>query len=160
MFLDSKEIFSQFKNMKIFSFYFLPLFFIISLWSAPKSFQGTYTSIKDPQIPEDFKFQGEYSNNNFGAQVIGLDKGAFHVVLYKGGLPGAGWDGENRSLLDGKLIGSEVKLTPAIGKRKYLAQSADQFSATREFPPKVICPITDQYNQVNYSSKRMKKVMS
>ena len=136
MFLDLKEIFSQFKNMKIFSFYFLPLFSIISLWSAPKSFQGTYTSIKDPQIPEDFKFQGEYSNNNFGAQVIGLDKGAFHVVLYKGGLPGVGWDGENRSLLDGKLIGSEVKLTPAIGKRKYLAQSADQFSATREFPPK------------------------
>ena len=107
----------------------------LNLLSAAKGFAGTYTSKEDPQLPEDFKFQGEYSNDNMGAQVIGLDKGAFHVVLYSGGLPGAGWDGKNRSLLHGSLSGKHVKLSPAMGKRKYLAGPADQFSATRQFPP-------------------------
>jgi hypothetical protein len=59
-------------------------------------------------MPEDFHFQGEYQSSKMGAQVISLDKGAFHVVLYPGGLPGAGWDGKNKSLLHGNLHGKKV----------------------------------------------------
>ena len=121
--------------MKLFALILLFISLFFNLLSAAKGFAGTYTSSKDPHLPEDFKFQGEYSNNIMGAQVIGLDQGAFQVVLYPGGLPGAGWDGKNRSLLQGNLNGKQVKLSPASGNRKYLAGPAEQFSATRQFPP-------------------------
>ncbi len=52
----------------------------------------------------DFRVQGEYrgavrSNQNetsVGAQVIARGKGSFRLVLYPGGLPGAGWNGRDR----------------------------------------------------------------
>ena len=114
------------------------LLIVLSLshaFSASKGFEGTYTSAQDSKLPKDFKYQGEYTTHNMGAQVISLGKGNFQVIVYLGGLPGKGWDGNNRSLIDGKLIGEKVKLTPATGNRKYLATPADQFSATRKFPP-------------------------
>ena len=115
---------------------FLPFYLTFyDTYGVTKSFAGTFTSKLDPRLPEDFKFQGEYASDGMGAQVISLDKGAFQVVIYQGGLPGAGWDGENRSLLDGTLSKTEVILSPASGKRKYIAGSADQFSATLQFPP-------------------------
>ncbi len=103
--------------------------------ASPKVFSGTYVDANDPNIPADFAYQGEYAGSGMGAQVIALDKGAFQVVLFPGGLPGAGWDGKNRSLLNGKLEGKKVALSPAKGNRKYLAGSPDAFSATRKFPP-------------------------
>ncbi len=121
--------------MKLYALALIFIFPISNLFGATQGFAGTFTSKKDPQLPVDFKYQGEYSNNNLGAQVIALGKGAFHVVLYPGGLPGAGWDGKNRSLLHGNLNSRQVKLIPASGNRKYLAGPADQFSATRKFPP-------------------------
>ena len=83
--------------MKLFALILLFISLFFNLLSAAKGFAGTYTSSKDPHLPEDFKFQGEYSNNIMGAQVIGLDQGAFQVVLYPGGLPGAGWDGKTEA---------------------------------------------------------------
>ena len=71
----------------------------LSLGSAKKNFKGTFVDPKDPSLPIDFKFQGEYVGSGTGAQVIALDKGAFHLVLYQGGLPGAGWDGKNKASL-------------------------------------------------------------
>jgi hypothetical protein len=121
--------------MKILTLHFLPVFVYISLLSATKNFAGTFTSSDDPEIPDDFSYQGEYQSSKIGAQVISLDKGDFHVIVYPGGLPGAGWDGKHKSLLHGKLKGKQVKLKAATGKRKYLGGSADQFSATRQFPP-------------------------
>ena len=121
--------------MKIHTLHFLSVFAYISLLSAPKNFAGTFTSSDDPQIPDDFNYQGEYQSSKIGAQVISLDKGDFHVIVYPGGLPGAGWDGKHKSLLHGKLKGKSVELKAATGKRKYLGGSADQFSATRQFPP-------------------------
>ena len=121
--------------MKIHTLHFLSVFAYINLLSAPKNFAGTFTSSDDPQIPDDFNYQGEYQSSKIGAQVISLDKGDFHVIVYPGGLPGAGWDGKHKSLLNGKLKGKKVELTPASGQRKYLAGPAEQFSATRQFPP-------------------------
>ena len=103
--------------------------------AAPRKFTGTFTDSADPKIPADFKYQGEYAGDKLGAQVIALDKGAFQAVIYPGGLPGAGWDGKNKILLDGKLEGNSVILRPAKGKKRYLGGSPSDFSATRKFPP-------------------------
>jgi hypothetical protein len=94
-----------------------------------------WTDADDPTMPADFRFQGEYVRKNVGCQVIALGNGAFQAVLYKNGLPGAGWDGKNKHLMDGKLEGDKVVFVPATGKRKYLAQSPLEFSATAKFPP-------------------------
>jgi hypothetical protein len=80
---------------------------------------GRWIDPADPTIPVDFKYQGEYvgsleNGGKSGCQVVALGSGIFQAVIYTGGLPGAGWDGKSRSLMDGKLIGKEVIFTPAI----------------------------------------------
>ncbi|MEO1845488.1 MAG: DUF1080 domain-containing protein [Akkermansiaceae bacterium] len=99
------------------------------------AFAQLWTDPKDEKLPPDFKIQGEYVGKNVGAQVIALGKGEFQAVLYPGGLPGAGWDGKNKILMDGKLDGSKATFVPAEGKKKYMAQSGAEFSATSKFPP-------------------------
>ena len=98
-----------------------------------------WTAAADPSLPIDFKFQGEYlvkgKNDQVGCQVIALGNGAFQAVLCKGGLPGMGWDGKSKALMDGKLEGDKVVFVPTTGKRKYLGQAPSEFSATSKFPP-------------------------
>jgi len=107
---------------------------------AQNKTKGVWTDPADASLPADFKIQGEYtgagaSGDKLGCQVIALGNGAFQAVLLPGGLPGDGWDGKNKILLDGKLEGDKAVFTPAAGKRKYLAQAASEFSATSKFPP-------------------------
>ncbi len=94
-----------------------------------------WTDPSDPTLPVDFKYQGEYVGKGIACQVIALGNGAFQAVVELGGLPGAGWDGKNKLLLDGKLEGDTVVYALAKGKRNYLAKSPLEFSATAKFPP-------------------------
>src|SRR5262249_15690734 len=102
-----------------------------------KKDKEVWTDAEDPTLPADFTFQGEYvgtiSGNKAGCQVMALGKGRFQAVIYPGGLPGDGWDGKNKALMDGKLSGEKVSFEPATGKKKYLAQKPEEFSATSKF---------------------------
>lgn len=102
-----------------------------------KRFKDVWTDANDPTLPADFKYQGEYVGEGIGAQVIALGKGHFQAVLLPGGLPGAGWDGKHKSLMDGTLEGDTVtfKPVPAKGRKRYLGQKPEEFSATSKNPP-------------------------
>jgi hypothetical protein len=102
--------------------------------------KGVWTDPKDSTLPADFKIQGEYAGaikggDKLGCQVIALGNGTFQAVVLPGGLPGAGWDEKNKILMDGKLDGDKAAFKPTTGKRQYLAQGPDVFSATSKFPP-------------------------
>lgn len=51
-----------------------------------------YATPGEAKANPDFAVQGEYEANQRGLQVIALGEGLFEVVLYEGGLPGAGWN--------------------------------------------------------------------
>ncbi|MFQ5734874.1 MAG: DUF1080 domain-containing protein [Planctomycetaceae bacterium] len=71
----------------------------------------------------DFKFQGEYvgqlggedDKQKWGLQVIARGDGTFDAVAYGGGLPGAGWNGEDKITAAGKREGKTVTLTSDRG---------------------------------------------
>src|SRR5207248_9184938 len=105
------------------------------LAAADPKDKGVWIDPHDPTLPVDFKIQGEYAGHHMGAQVIALGKGTFQAVVLPGGLPGAGWDGKHKSLMDGKLDGLNADFHAASGEKKYLAQAPESFSATSKFPP-------------------------
>jgi len=125
------------------------LFISLGLFTAVQAKDWRWIDTADSTIPVDFKYQGEYigtleSEGKMGCQVVSLGAGVFQAVLYPGGLPGAGWDGKNRSIMDGKLHGDEVIFTVASGKRAHVAAtrgrerkpSSTRVSLVTQFPPK------------------------
>src|SRR6478609_55671 len=85
--------------------------FAAPLAAQPKD-NGVWTDPNDSTLPVDFKIQGEYAGEHMGAQIIALGKGTFQAVVLPGGLPGAGWDGKNKSLMAGTLDGEKATLEP------------------------------------------------
>ena len=85
-------------------------------------------------------------------QLVSLGSGVFQAVLYPGGLPGAGWDGKNRSIMDGKLADDGVLFTVASGNRAHVAAtrgreqkpSSTRVSLLTQFPPAGHKPCTAQ----------------
>ena len=96
---------------------------------------NVWTDPLDRNLPVDFGFQGEYVGEGLGAQVIALGQGQLQAVVLAGGLPGAGWDGVNKILMQGETGPQRVLLRTATGSRQYLGDSPAGFSATCRFPP-------------------------
>ncbi|MCA9073762.1 MAG: DUF1080 domain-containing protein [Planctomycetaceae bacterium] len=73
-----------------------------------------YTDAKE--AGEDYRVQGEYTGKIesesseawHGVQIVALGEGKFDIVIYSGGLPGNGWDGETRLLTSGALAGGRM----------------------------------------------------
>ena len=111
----------------------------MALSTAAQAANGLWTDAKDETLPPDFAIQGEYvgklGGEAVGAQVIALGKGTFQAVVYPGGLPGDGWDGKNRILMDGTLNDDgSAAFVPTEGDRKYLNGNPKVFSAVDPFP--------------------------
>lgn len=99
----------------------LPL--LICLIATTASAKGpAYTDPK--KTDDDFAYQGEYIGEvetgdgkvKVGVQVIALGKGKFRAVSYVGGLPGAGWNGQESSPHDGELRDGVVVLESDSGR--------------------------------------------
>jgi hypothetical protein len=93
---------------------------VLGLWAGLAFGQDNRqkTATLDPkEAGLDFELQGEYTgeirgedgNQTIGAQVIALGEGKFRAVGYHGGLPGEGWNGDERVEREGQLEGQEVR---------------------------------------------------
>jgi 3-keto-disaccharide hydrolase len=101
--------------------YLAALFLCASAIGADFNQPGTYldAALAGP----DYADQGEYLNDWGGAQVIALGDSKFRLVIYKGGLPGAGWDGERNPGLEGKREGEQIVFAPSDnGFKHFLAK--------------------------------------
>ena len=70
----------------------------------PLPFLSPAQSYLDPETAgRDYEAQGEYvgGSSPIGVQVVALGDDDFEAVFYRGGLPGAGWDGTPRVVEDG-----------------------------------------------------------
>lgn len=73
----------------------------------------------------DFAVQGEYVGDiaeddggtaRYGVQVIARGGGAFQAVAHRGGLPGAGWDGSERTRVSGKTRDGAARFAGEFGE--------------------------------------------
>lgn len=98
--------------------------------------EDRYPTFTTPeQAGPDFVVQGEYVGLVGGtipvaAQVMALDQGMFEGVMFRGGLPGAGWDGSHRSYFVGETKDSVTILRGVQGYE--LAEKNDYWQATIE----------------------------
>jgi len=77
----------------------------------------------------DFALQGEYEAERLGVQVVAQGEGEFVIVRFTGGLPGAGWNGKERQVIDGDAdavrgIVESLKLKKATRKSTTLGAAA------------------------------------
>lgn len=78
------------------------------LWSAEADKPKAETFLTVESAGRDYQAQGEYKNDWGGAQVIALGGNDFRLVTYKGGLPGAGWDKQTKTEVEGKREGEKI----------------------------------------------------
>ena len=130
----------------------------------------------------DFLLQGEYlgegllpdgKKSKAGAQVIGLGDGTFRVVLYRGGLPGAGWmRGQPQFTLDArregkaavmrgdklgaKIEGGTLTLSNADGKTLLAMKRTERKSPTLgQKPPQGAVVLFDGSNTDNFPDGKL-----
>ena len=103
---------------------------------------ATYVTVES--APKEYKTQGEYEGRHGnlvnGFQVIALGKDGMRAVSYGGGLPGKGWNGEDKVELKGVFEGEKrervvftrpespnFKLVIEEGKATLTSQRGEQF---------------------------------
>lgn len=96
---------------------------LISLSAMAAEFNQPGTYLDAASAGPDYADQGEYLNDWGGAHVIALGHDKFRLVVYRGGLPGNGWDGEPNPPLEGKRDGGQIAFAPsANGLKHFLAK--------------------------------------
>jgi len=85
--------------------------------------QEVFETEKAAQADPDFKVQGEYITDAEttpvkGVQVVALGEGTFRVVVYAGGLPGAGWDRKPPQLIEEEETEAVLELLEALKAKK------------------------------------------
>ncbi len=131
----------------------------------------------DPaKVDADYAFQGEYAGvlagqYDVGSQVIALGDGKFRLVLFPGGLPGAGYDGaaEKREY-DGARDGDTVTFTGGTtsksisGGKLIFSRDGQEFSIDRTIrksptlgakPPEGAVVLFDGKSAENFKPGRM-----
>lgn len=114
---------------------------MVTASSAAEDGQDVFTSPES--APASYKLQGEYEGeagedgDSYGAQVTALGDGQFHIVSYKGGLPGN--DRSHKDIFmeaDGKLDGDSVRfphdefeIVVGGGELKVINDSGDQVAS-------------------------------
>ena len=84
----------------------------------PKTADRTKAAVTNAaEADADFAYQGEYAGVAFlpdfgqmqvGLHVVALGDGKFDAVLYRGGLPGDGWDRKTKGTYSGAVAGNDV----------------------------------------------------
>ena len=92
-------------------------------YADSKSPKWAATSVE--KAGPDYQIQGEYSGIlgegssdplKYGAQIIALGDGKFRAVGYPGGLPGDGWNQENKIITEGKNSGDVITFESEDGR--------------------------------------------
>nr|WP_236622243.1 family 16 glycoside hydrolase [Rhodopirellula maiorica] len=73
---------------------------IFSLFATP-AWAQVFDSVESANADPDFLVQGEYVSDTQGLQVIARGDGEFDLVVYEGGLPGAGGDTSSPRRIEG-----------------------------------------------------------
>jgi len=158
---------------------FLLLLLLIAVVNFKYSQAARGPEIIDPEKAmqdPDFSIQGEYlgeetadgKKSPVGAQVIARGKGKFQVVIYSGGLPGAGWkrgDGkvalsgnreENKTTLEsdafsGVIADGKMSVAAKEGKREMELKRVERTSSTLGAkPPKDAMVLFDGSSAENF----------
>ena len=93
--------------------------FLATALHAADSKPKAETFLDPAKAGQDYVDQGEYKNDWGGAQVIALGENQFRLVVYRGGLPGSGWDKEFKQEIPGKREGDKIVFS---GENQYRAE--------------------------------------
>jgi hypothetical protein len=76
--------------------------------------EAAFAALEPKEAGPDFAVQGEYvgttkdTTQTWASQISSLGRGNFRIVVLRGGLPGAGWDGKTKFDGSGRRIGDKV----------------------------------------------------
>lgn len=100
---------------------FLALVSAIPAFAAGPPAKAQIVTLDPAEAGPDFAVQGEYVDAERGAQVISLGDGKFHLVVFKGGLPGAGWDKTSKKEVDGATADGKTTFPAEYNGKKFTA---------------------------------------
>ncbi len=94
---------------------FLLFLLCITYPSVSSSYAAdVYDTPEAAKADADFLLQGEYASQEFGLQVVALGDGQFMAVKYPRGLPGAGWSGQGKQVVEEEDVDGIKALIAAL----------------------------------------------